>query len=300
MVLLVFGAGGQLGREIGSLAGQQCLPAVLLSRQQVDIADGRAVAAAIDAVRAQVVINAAAYTKVDQAEDEPRQAFRDNCEGPGVLADTCARRNLPLIHVSTDYVFDGSKPEPYVETDAVAPLGVYGVSKEAGEQAVRQRLQQHVIIRTAWVYGIHGSNFLKTMLRLAHEKASWGVVDDQMGNPTATIDLAEAIVTAAQCAVAGTCRWGTYHFAGAGSATWHDFACEIVRAQARFTGRSPTVTAMSSAGYPTKARRPANSRLDSTRFASEFGFAARPWQERTREVVAALVGGVAPATGHPR
>ncbi len=289
MSFLVFGAGGQLGRELAGMTASRKLPAVLLARAEADIGDRDAVAAAVEQARPTVVVNAAAYTKVDKAEDEPAPAFRENRDGPALLAEICAARGLPLIHVSTDYVFDGTKPTPYVETDPVAPLGVYGASKEAGEQAVRAQLDRHVILRTAWVYGVHGNNFLKTMLNLARSRESWGVVADQRGNPTATEDLAEAILAAAARAADGAARWGTYHFAGTGMATWHDFACEIVAAQAPVTGRNPEVRAITTAEYPTKARRPANSCLDSGHFASVFGMKARPWRERTREVVAALL-----------
>jgi dTDP-4-dehydrorhamnose reductase len=287
--LLVFGAGGQLGRELDVVTSDRSVAATLLPRQHADICDRHAVVSAVQRVGPTVIVNAAAYTKVDQAEVEPEHAFSSNCKGPALLADVCAERGLPLVHVSTDYVFDGTKPTPYMETDPVAPMGAYGRSKEAGEQAVRTRLERHVILRTAWVYGVHGSNFLKTMLRLACQKESWGVVADQCGNPTATVDLAEAILAIATRATEGVAPWGTYHFAGSGDATWYGFACEIIAAQALFTNRRPTVAPISTADYPTRARRPANSRLDSTRFAAAFGVTSRPWQQRTREVVAALM-----------
>jgi dTDP-4-dehydrorhamnose reductase len=289
MSLLVFGAGGQLGREIADLTSHRRVPAVLLSRSDADIADRDAVAAAVARIKPTVIVNAAAYTAVDRAESEREHAFRDNRDGPALLAEVCADKGLPLIHMSTDYVFDGTKGEPYVETDPVAPLGVYGASKEAGERAVRERLEHHIILRSAWLYGIHGNNFLKTMLSLARQKEAWGVVMDQRGNPTATADVAEAILAVARRAADGAAEWGTYHFSSSGSATRHEFACEIVSAQARFTGRMPKVAAITTAEFPTAARRPANSCLDSRRFASIFGIEARPWPERTREAVAALL-----------
>jgi dTDP-4-dehydrorhamnose reductase len=287
--LLIFGAGGQLGRELAAAARWRSIPGAFLAREGADIADRSSVDRAFDKAGPNVVVNAAAYTKVDQAEVEPEQASRANRDGPAVLADVCARAGVPLIHLSTDYVFDGSKPAPYDETDPVAPLGVYGATKEAGEREVRARLDRHVILRTAWVYGVHGHNFLKTMLNLARQKDSWGVVADQRGNPTATADLAEAILAAAATSASGVAPWGTYHFAGTGEATWHDFACEIVAAQSAFTGRKPAVAAIGTSDYPTRARRPANSRLDSRRFAAAFGVTARPWRERTHEAVRALL-----------
>ncbi len=291
MTLLVFGAGGQLGKEIGGTVARRNLSAVLLSRAEADIADRQTIVSAVEKTQPSAVINAAAYTKVDKAEDEPEQAYRENRDGPALLAEICAAKGLPLIHVSTDYVFDGTKPTPYIETDPVAPLGIYGASKEAGERAIRDRLEHHVILRTAWVYGVHGNNFLKTMLNLARTKESWGVVADQRGNPTATADLADALLTAAARAAdkRSSNLWGTYHFAGTGAATWHDFASEIVSAQAPITGRRPEVRAITTADYPTKAKRPVNSCLDSTRFETVFGMKARPWAARTREVVAALL-----------
>jgi dTDP-4-dehydrorhamnose reductase len=287
--ILVFGAGGQLGQELDAATSAGRMAATLLTRKQADICDRHAVEAAVQRADPTVIVNAAAYTKVDQAEVEPASAFAGNCEGPRLLADVCAVRGLPLVHVSTDYVFDGAKPTPYVETDAVGPTSAYGRSKAAGEQAVRARLDRHIILRTAWVYGAHGRNFLKTMLALARQKESWSVVADQCGNPTATVDLAEAILAVATHATSGNAPWGTYHFAGFGDATWHDFACEIVAAQALLTNRRPTLTAIRAIDYPSRARRPANSRLDSSRFASAFGVTPRPWQQRTRETVAALI-----------
>jgi dTDP-4-dehydrorhamnose reductase len=287
--VLVFGAGGQLGQELDVVTSGRSVAATLLPRKDADICDRGAVVAAVQRASPTVIVNAAAYTKVDQAEIEPERAFSSNCDGPALLADVCAKRGLPLVHVSTDYVFDGTKPTPYMETDPVAPMNAYGRSKEAGEQAIRARLEHHIILRTAWVYGAHGRNFLKTMLSLAFQKESWSVVADQRGNPTATVDLAEAILAIATRASEGAAPWGTYHFAGSGDATWHDFACEIIAAQALFTDRRPTVAAIRTADYPTRAHRPANSRLDSSRFAAAFGVTSRPWQQRTREVVAALM-----------
>jgi len=287
--VLVFGAGGQLGQELDVVTSGRRVAATLLAREQADICDRRAVVAAVQRASPTVIVNAAAYTKVDQAEIEPERAFSSNCEGPALLADVCAKRGLPLVHVSTDYVFDGTKPTPYREADPVAPMNAYGRSKEAGEQAIRARLAHHVILRTAWVYGVHGRNFLKTMLSLAFQKESWSVVADQRGNPTATVDLAEAILAIATRASEGIAPWGTYHFAGSGDATWHDFACEIIATQASFTDRWPTVAAIRTADYPTRAHRPANSCLDSSRFAAAFGVTSRPWQQRTREVVTALM-----------
>jgi dTDP-4-dehydrorhamnose reductase len=288
-VILLFGAGGQLGRELTARANALGEPLVALSRQDADISDPPAIARALDRAKATMVVNAAAYTKVDQAESEPEAAFAANETGAVVLAEACARAGLPLVHISTDYVFDGSKAGAYVEDDAVAPLGVYGRSKLAGEQAVRERNPRHVILRTAWVYGAYGQNFLKTMLRLAAERDELRVVADQRGSPTATADIAEAILHVGR--KLRDAPWGTYHFAGSGETSWHGFAAHIVAAQAPFTGRRPPVTAIATADFPTKATRPRNSVLDSSRFATVFGYKAEPWDVATDRTVGQILSG---------
>jgi dTDP-4-dehydrorhamnose reductase len=194
-----------------------------------------------------------------------------------------------LIHVSTDYVFDGTKNGAYVEDDPISPLGVYGKTKAAGEHAVRQRLPKHVILRTSWTYGRFGSNFLKTVLRLAAERPELRVVADQRGCPTSTRELAEAILTVAARAVANETIWGTYHFAGTGATTWHGFAQRIVEAQAPITGHHPVVIPITTAEYPTSARRPPNSELSSDRYAQAFGFRAEPWPAAVQRSVHELL-----------
>jgi dTDP-4-dehydrorhamnose reductase len=286
---LVFGGDGQLGRELQSIARRHDVDVTAMGRHETDIGAADLVRSAIRNVQPHVVVNAAAYTKVDQAEAEPDAAWRANCLGAGVVATECAAAAVPLLHLSTDYVFDGTKASAYVEADPVAPLGVYGASKQAGEAAVRQAFDKHLILRTAWVYGLYGANFLKTMIRLAESRNVLRVVADQIGNPTATEDLADAICVAGIRAIASDDRWGTYHFAGTGEASWHDFAVAIVDAQARWTGRRPSVTPIPTAEFPTPVRRPANSRLDSSRFAEVFGYRAAPWRERVGPVVEAVV-----------
>jgi dTDP-4-dehydrorhamnose reductase len=287
--ILLFGAGGQLGRELAALALARGVPLTGLSHAEGDIADPAKVEAALAAHRPALVVNAAAYTAVDRAESEPDAAFAANALGPEILGQACAAAGVPLLHISTDYVFDGAKHSAYVETDPVCPLGVYGRSKAQGEARLRAVCPKHIILRTAWVYGVHGSNFLKTMLRLAAERDSLRVVADQRGCPTATVDLAEAILAVRAALLAGAEPWGTYHFAGTGETTWHGFASLIVAEQARITGRNPAVEAIGTADYPTPARRPANSVLDSSLFAATFDMRARPWQERVAEAVAKLV-----------
>jgi dTDP-4-dehydrorhamnose reductase len=276
-VILVFG-NGQLGQELARAAPARNLALRVLSHADADIADRDAVAAAMERERPTLVVNAAAYTKVDLAETEIDAAERGNAIGPGVLARACADAGVPLVHVSTDYVFDGTKQGAYVETDPIAPLGVYGRTKADGEAAVRDALPRHVILRTSWVYGEFGNNFLKTMLRLARQRDELRVVADQFGCPTSTPEIVSAIF-AIVSSPSREDKWGTYHFAGHGVTTWHSFATRIVAAQAIVTGRKPRVTAITTADYPTPARRPANSELNSGLFERTFGFRARPWAD---------------------
>lgn len=288
-MILVFGSGGQVGQEIARAAGRMGIPLTGLPHDDVDIVDKVAVRRAIGTIRPRLVVNAAAYTRVDRAEREPEAARRANAEGPAVIAEICAASGLPLIHLSTDYVFDGRKGSPYSEDDAVAPLGIYGRSKADGEAAVRRLCLRHLIVRTAWVYGRFGRNFLKTVLKLAARRDEFGMVADQWGSPTAAADLAAAILATVPQLANGLAPWGTYHFAGAGSTTWYGLACRIVAAQAPVTGRRPQVVPIAAAEYPTAAPRPANSALDSTRFATVFGVRPRAWEEAVDATVADLL-----------
>ncbi len=208
--------------------------------------------------------------------------------GQELIAMAAARAGAAILQLSTDYVFDGSKAGAYDEDDPIAPLGVYGRTKAEGEARVREANPPHVILRTAWVYGRYGANFLKTMLRLAAERDRLRVVADQRGCPTATADIAEAILAVDAALLREPEVAGTFHFAGDGVTSWHGFAQAIVAAQERFTGREPPVEAITTADYPTPARRPANSALDSSRFAARFGYRAAPWRQRAQEVVVTL------------
>ena len=288
--MLVFGAAGQVGRELMALAAARDAHAIGLTRQDVDICDAAAVDAAVARQRPRLVVNCAAYTAVDKAESEPEAAQAANCDAAGAIARTAARHGTAVLHLSTDYVFDGTKIGAYTEDDPIAPLGVYGRTKAAGEAAVRESNPRHVILRTAWVYGLHGANFLKTMLRLAADRDRLRVVADQRGTPTATADIAEAILAVDAAIARSNPASGTFHFAGTGETTWHGFAEAIVAAQVQATGKRPQVDAITTANYPTPARRPVNSALNSTRFAQAFGYRARAWQQRTEEVVDQLTG----------
>jgi len=289
-VILVFGGNGQLGQELTRAGIASATPLVALSRAQADIADQAAVGDAIKRHDPTLVVNAAAYTKVDLAETEIEANRRANETGPGILAAACATAGVPLIHISTDYVFDGTKQGSYVEGDPVAPINSYGRSKAAGERAVRASTPLHLILRTSWIYGEFGQNFLKTMLRLAATRDELRVVADQRGCPTSTTDLARAILTVAPQLIGGDKIWGTYHFAGSGVTTWHGFASRIVAAQAPMTGRAPPVTAITTAEFPTPARRPENSELDCGLFERVFGLRGRPWTAEADRITRALAG----------
>jgi dTDP-4-dehydrorhamnose reductase len=277
--VLVFGGGGQVGFDLARGRWPAGFAVRPLARDEADITDPEAVAAAFRAAEPGLVVNLAAYTAVDRAESEPERAWAVNCTGALNLARACAERGVPLVQLSTDYVFDGTKSEPYGEDDPVNPLGVYGASKEAGERAVREALDAHVILRTQWVYGVHGANFVKTMLRLGREREVVRVVADQRGRPTAAADIAAALVALAEQIAAGSGNWGTYHYAGAGITTWHGFAEAVFDLAAPRLGRRPKVEAIATADYPTPARRPLNAVLDCGKIGRDFGIRPPSWQE---------------------
>ena len=288
-MILVFGGGGQLGQELARMAGQRKVALATLTRAQADIGDRAAVVEALNAHRPSLVVNAAAYTNVDRAETETSTAFAANAHGPFVLGVACADAQLPLLHISTDYVFDGARARSYLESDPINPINAYGRSKAAGEAAVRQVHPRHVILRTSWLYSEFRNNFLKTIVRLAQEREELRVVADQRGCPTSTRDLADAILRIAPLPTMGEEVWGTYHFTGSGVTTWHGFASAIVAAQAPLTDRRPRVTAITTAEFPTPAHRPANSELNGRLFEQTFGFRGRPWALEAAEIAQAVV-----------
>jgi dTDP-4-dehydrorhamnose reductase len=287
-VILVFGGNGQLGQELTRAAASRGHALRALTHAQADIADRAVVAAAFAHCRPDIVVNAAAYTKVDLAESAIADARLGNESGPAVLAEVCAGADLPLLHVSTDYVFDGSKDGAYLETDLPCPISVYGRSKAAGEEAVRRTLAHHVILRTAWVYSEFGNNFLKTMLRLAATRDEIRVVADQYGSPTSARDIAEAILQIAPSVARDRSLSGTYHFTADGVTTWHGFASRIVDVAASITARRPNVTPIRTAEYPTPAKRPANSQLDCRLFVRTFRVVPRHWTEAVDATIRAL------------
>ncbi len=282
--LLVLGARGQIGSELCRHEGLNGPQVTGITHEELDITRRDDVLAAVRSSGCDAVVNAAGFTAVDRAEEESEAAFGVNCEGAGHVAEACQAAGVPLVHISTDYVFDGTKQGPYVEDDPVNPLGVYGSSKEGGERRVRAAGERHIILRTSWVFGMTGTNFVKTMLRLAGERDELSVVDDQYGCPTAAGDIALAILHLVPQLADG--RWGTYHFCGAGRTSWFDFATEIFAQRAKMTGgQGPELNPVPAADYPTPARRPANSELDCSRLAAAFGVTPRPWREGLAEVL---------------
>lgn len=292
MRLIVTGRSGQVASaliERGAAAG---IDVIAIGRPEFDLGDAGGGEAALIAARPDVIVSAAAYTAVDKAESEPELAQVINAEGAGRVAAAAARLGVPIIHISTDYVFDGSKAAPYVETDPTAPLGTYGRSKLAGEIAVAAATSNHATLRTAWVYSPFGANFLKTMLRLAGDRPELRVVEDQRGNPTSALDIADAVLKVAANLVArpgDAGLRGVFHMAGSGEGSWADFATEILAASAELNGPHATVTRIGTADYPTPAPRPADSRLSSEKLRRVHGVIMPNWVESTRTVVRRLV-----------
>jgi len=287
--LLVTGAAGMVGREVVEAGRGRGWDVVGLGRAELDVADQAAVRATVAAARADAVLNAAAYTRVDEAEADEEAARRANADGPAWLAEACASCGIPLIHISTDYVFDGQARRPYRPDDPAHPLGVYGRTKWEGEQAVRERLARHVIVRTSWVYAPHGRNFLRTIAALAREREELAVVGDQHGGPTLAADLAGALLESAAAAVARPDVAGTHHFANAGQTTWHGFASAIVEGLAPRGGVvCRRVVPISTADRGGPAPRPAYSVLDTTSWTATFGSAPRPWEAALADALCRL------------
>jgi dTDP-4-dehydrorhamnose reductase len=276
MRILVTGAAGQLGRELVQVLGAQGLEVTGIDRRSVDFAKPECVAGGIAAHRADWVINCAAYTQVDRAETEQALAFAVNRDSARAVAEGVARGGGRLVHISTDFVFAGEQSHPYKEDDAGGPLGVYGRSKWEGEQAVREVMPDAVVLRTAWVYGVHGQNFVKTILRLAGEHDELAVVDDQIGTPSWSADIARAIVSLTDVGASGI-----FHFTNEGVASWYDFAQEIV-AQARELGvpvRARRVRPIPTTAYPTLARRPAYAVLSKEKIRAVVDYDIPHWKE---------------------
>jgi dTDP-4-dehydrorhamnose reductase len=295
-IVLVTGCRGQVGRELMAAPLPAGVSRVGLGHDDLDLTDRDAVRRLVERCRPALIVNAAGYTAVDRAEAEPEAAFAVNAAGPAHLAEAAAAAGSALVHLSTDYVFDGAKAGAYTEDDPVGPLGVYGASKAAGEEAVRARLERHVILRTSWVFSSHGTNFVRTMLRLGRERDRLQMVADQRGCPTAAADIADAIFGIARRLLLERRgdAWGTCHFAGRGPTTWYGFAEAIFERAQAFWGRRPEVVPITTADYPTPARRPAMSVLDCARFEHIFGLPRRPWTEQLDAVLQSLLGAEPP------
>ena len=279
MRILVTGCNGQVGYLLKELLTNQ-VELLALTRKELDITNKKLVNNAISNFKPDIVINAAAYTAVDKAENEKKLAFSINRDGPEYLAKAADKVNASLIHISTDYVFEGSKSGEYLETDPVNPQCVYGKSKLAGENAVIKYCQKHIILRTAWVFGEHGNNFVKTMLRLGKEKSELGIVSDQFGGPTYAGDIAKAIIDIVKkIESCEPVRWGVYHYSGTPQVSWYDFADNIFTKakQKNILEKTPKLSAISTEEFPTPAKRPENSKLDCKSIEAEFGIVPSDW-----------------------
>lgn len=287
MHVLVTGGSGQLGQALANAAHAPGETFAFPPRAELDLGNSDSIQAYMAERPFNAVINGGAYTAVDRAESDALAAWQANCLGPATLADLCRERGIPLIHVSTDYVFDGETAGPVLPTAPIAPLGIYGASKAGGELAVAASGARHAILRTAWVVSPYGNNFVKTMLRLARTRDDLGVVADQTGSPTSADDLAVAVLAITRRFVAERAQMsGIWHIANNGSATWHDVACHAI-ASAQFD-TPPTVRPITTAEYPTPARRPRNSQLDCCALTRDFGITMPPWQDAVARIVADL------------
>ena len=291
MRIVVTGRDGQVARSLAERGAQKGHEVVCVGRPELDLGgDPDLIAAAIEQARPEVIVSAAAYTAVDAAESDPDLAFAINERGAAAVARAARTIDVPLIHISTDYVFDGAKSAPYGEGDPTGPTGVYGRSKLAGEDAVRSAQPDSAVLRTAWVYSPFGANFVKTMLRLASDRDEIKVVADQRGNPTSALDIADGIIDVATNLESGNEHHrGIFHMTAAGETSWAGFAEAIFAASDRFGGPSARVVPITTADYPTPARRPANSSLDSTRIENRHGVRLPHWRDSLETVVRRLL-----------
>jgi dTDP-4-dehydrorhamnose reductase len=287
MRILITGKTGQVGSEFSRL-NQSPGDVLAVGRAECDLSSEQSIRDLVRRVEPAVIVNAGAYTAVDQAEMERELCYAVNAVAPAVLAEEAARLGALFVHYSTDYVFNGEKPEPYLETDPIGPVSVYGASKAAGEAAIVATASRYLVLRTSWVYGAQGKNFLRTMLRLGAERAELKVVDDQVGAPTsaAAIAAATARLIEQYAAPEATLPVGIYHMTAGGSTSWCGFARAIF--DAGVLSVSPRVQAIPSSAYPTPAKRPANSVLSNDKFAHTFGFRLPPWQHQLQEILTGM------------
>lgn len=289
--VLITGAQGQVGKELTQIASKKGFDVIAAGRAELDITQTQNVEDYITQCQPDIVINAAAFTAVDKAESEQDLAFAINRNGAKNIAGACKKQNIPLLHISTDYVFDGTKSKAYNEDDSVSPLGVYGESKWQGEEAIRNNLSDYLILRVAWVFGAQGNNFVKTMLRLGNDKSELNVVADQFGGPSPAKDIALTLIyLVEQYQKNKTLAWGTYHYCGKSKTTWYDFAKEIFK-QAFESGlliKQVKVNPITTAEYPTAAKRPGNSMLDCSKLKTTFGIKMPEWKEALKLVLMEL------------
>lgn len=292
MRIVVTGREGQVASSLLERAAKHDVDVVAVGRPELDLSTPPSILPALRRAMPDIVVNAAAYTAVDQAESETATADAVNGTGAGAVAKAAAELGIPIVHLSTDYVFDGRLGRPYRETDPVGPTSVYGRSKLAGEQAVAEASPDHVIVRTAWVYSPFGKNFVRTMLRLARDRDEIAVVGDQRGSPTNALDLADGIVAICRELIRRPGRptlRGVFHLVGQGEGTWAEFAAACFEISAAYGGPHSRVRPISTADYPTPATRPENSRLDSSKAAEVYGVRLPPWRGSLHEVVRRLL-----------
>ena len=290
--VLVIGKSGQVAQALSRGSIKSGLAYRFVGRNEVDLTDPVSLKSGVERVNPHLVINAAAYTTVDKAETESTEAYAVNADGPRELALICADRDIPLIHLSTDYVFDGTKRAPYLPSDVTNPINVYGMSKLMGEKAVRDLSAKHVILRLAWVYSDRGRNFVNTILRLAKAGSELRVVDDQFGQPSYAVDIAMAIdkVSTRLLLSSSDYYWGTYHLTNAGQTSWFGFAQEIFEAGSRFGEPQPLIAPVGTASYPTPARRPMYSVLDMTSTAERFDISMPDWRDALGRCITVMGG----------
>ena len=294
MRIAVTGKQGQVAQSLAEIGAETDVEIVLVGRPELDLQDASKVYDAIAAVKPDVVVSAAAYTAVDKAESEPESAFAINAAGAGAVAEAAARLGVPVIHLSTDYVFEGLLDRPYREDDAVGPASIYGASKLEGERLVAAATPDHAIFRTAWVYSPFGNNFIKTMLRLGETRAELGVVADQIGCPTSALDIAEAVIAAARRLATdpSPSLRGIFHLTGTGQASWADFAEHVFRSAEAGGRASVKVNRITTADYPTPAKRPPNSRLSGEKLQERHGIRLPDWRGSTDRVVERLLSNI--------
>jgi len=292
MRILITGVNGQVGWALKQLAGQfQQHTLIALERHDLDITCKDAVNQTIAKENADIVINAAAYTSVDKAEDNAESAFNINCDGVDNLASSCLNADIPLLHISTDYVFNGKKTSPYIETDSPNPLGIYGHSKLAGEQAITEQLNRFIILRTSWVFGSHGQNFVKTILRLSQDRSELNIIADQFGAPTSASSIAYCLLQICdQYDNDIAMSWGLYHFSNTPDTSWHGFTCKIIDLAQKYhlIDHEIKVNKITTEQYPLPCARPQNSCLNKNRMTKKLSITVTPWEEELETMLMTL------------